>query len=149
MLALDPDDILPVSLKSDAEKPEATRPAVLVKAMTGRLERRYRPLMKAASDAERAGDVDLTLTKLAEAIGVVFAGTVNIPGVNSAGDLEDVCTTDELWELAVGVREATVLPKKSGGGLSSPSTSLPAEPARAVATLAGAVGAPPIGSLSA
>lgn len=149
MIALDPEEVLDVVLKEDLELPEATRPAVLVKAMTCRRERQYRPLIRAASAAEKASDLDGTIDNLIKAIAVVYVGVKNIPGVKEVGDLEDRFTLDELWRIGNGVWEVSSLTRPLEGQSSSPSQLPAANTAKDGATPANAAGAQPSGSPSA
>lgn len=134
MIALDPDDVLGVVLDSDLDSPEATRPVVLVKAMTCRRERKYRPLIKAAAEADKAGDLDGAIGKLIEAVGSVWVGTRNIgktPTLSAPDELEDYLTLDELWQVANKCWEVSSLTAKKGVASSSPSVLPPGSTAGA------------------
>lgn len=103
--AMDPDEIIRVSLDTDAKLPADKRYTVALRYLRSRDERKLDQLLKDAYAAVEAGDETAFIDRTLEAI---HLGDPKIEG--SELSLEDALTSNELWELAQKYRRALTSP---------------------------------------
>jgi hypothetical protein len=126
-LSLDPEASTPYALKSDADKPEASRPVFLLKFLTCRLHRKVNDLIAQALDMKDNEAIDATLNEI---LSVAIAGWRNM-GTDYPPDrgklieaIDDLLVPGEKAELAWAVTNVTGLTaedkKKSDAAASSP-----------------------------
>lgn len=102
-LALDPAETVPVSLLSDMEKPEGTRPAFDCRYVTCREVIR---IAKLINDADALDDNEAVNAKLQEALEISVVGWRNMTDRKGKAinfdptSLDDVLTVAEKYELA-------------------------------------------------
>lgn len=128
------DDTTPVSLRRDAEKPEATRPAFLCRFLAVKGLREYRAALKEAMNRSE-GAPPKTMDELqaaqdaqnAELNAILLrsiAGFENLPvPFNGADSLDAVLTLNEKWELVHAIPTSLILTEGDKKKLRSPSSS--------------------------
>lgn len=126
MLCADPDEQLPVWLKSDAAKPKESRPTFLIHALTQRELVKAAALMKEAQE-KGIGNEEAT----ARLDKVIAAGLVGWKNIVFRGQpvpyspetrVGDFLGAGETWELADLVLDGQALTEGDLGNSSAPST---------------------------
>lgn len=125
-LGLDPQATFELSLDTDKEKPQATRPAFVFRFLTSRQFLKVQQLRAAAREEK---DNAACLAKMDEALLIGLAGWKNMGDVAFSADaINDVLTIDERWELLesyLAEQRTSEVSKKasrllsSGGGVGS------------------------------
>lgn len=140
MIAMDPQQQIPISLKSDQAKPAASRPTFYARVLTAREHAQASRLL---DEAAKPGDAEASLNSLVALAKVTLQGWARVQdrggnGVAFAPErLPDLLTTNELWELAVASITASSVTEDDKKKSESPSagsgaTSAPAAPAAGV-----------------
>ena len=150
-LALEPDQTIEISLKSDESKPLETRPAFIVRFMSSRDRNRLRDLYAEAVDFDMKGDYESFIKNMVSIFQISLVGWHHLKAAN--GDyipfdptrLPELLTDVEILELARLVYAKTELEEldRKNSGSPSDSGSAASVPTAAAPKIAATDPAPP------
>ncbi len=108
-LALDPNETYEVSLRTDADKPDAVRPRFRFRFMSAREWREYAKFGDDRDALAKAKDAGVILDELFRLLRLYLVGWENMGRAFASPDLDTLLTPGEAWELYYRARETVRL----------------------------------------